>query len=104
MVWNPMVVQGHNQVLPSYLFQGRRTYDISIYECQRVSMVRVIFAGRRICLGESLAKVELLLFLANVLHMFSIRFPDDQPNPSVEPAGGVLQAPHPYKAVFVPRG
>ena len=55
------------------------------------------------CLGESLAKLELFLFLANVLHVFSIDFPADEPQPSLEPAGGLIQYPHPYKAIFVPR-
>ena len=29
------------------------------------------FSGRRMCLGESLAKIEVFLFVANVLHSFN---------------------------------
>ena len=58
------------------------------------------FSGRRMCLGESLAKTEVFLLMANVLHSFNVKFPSSQPNPPSEPAGGILQYPHPFKAIF----
>ena len=61
------------------------------------------FSGGRMCLGESLAKIEVFLFVANVLHSFNVKFPSSQPNPPTEPAGGILQYPHPFKAIFQPK-
>ena len=62
-----------------------------------------VILGRRMCLGESLVKAELFIFLANLLHKFSVKFPEDQPDPSVVPGGGMIQYPEPFKAIFVPR-
>ena len=37
------------------------------------------FVGRRMCLGESLAKMEVFLFIANLFHEFTFSFPPEAP-------------------------
>ncbi|KAI1710236.1 cytochrome p450 domain-containing protein [Ditylenchus destructor] len=52
-------------------------------------------AGKRICLGESLARMELFLFIANIFHTFKVR-PVDPLNPptSEKIAGFVVGLKH----------
>lgn len=53
--------------------------------------------GPRVCLGESLAKTELFLFLARLLQQFTFKYPPDSPPPSLEPQHGVVSYPMPFK-------
>lgn len=53
--------------------------------------------GRRSCIGESLARMELFLYLASLLQKFDI-LPDDAHNlPSVEGHLGMTYSPYPFK-------
>lgn len=54
-------------------------------------------AGRRVCLGELLAKAELFLFVAQFLHQFKIENPPGCPHPSLEGDIGMGLKPKPYK-------
>ena len=54
-------------------------------------------AGRRVCLGELLAKVELFLFVAQLMHQFKIENPPGYPLPSLEGDIGMGLKPKPYK-------
>lgn len=54
-------------------------------------------AGRRVCLGELLAKAELFLFAAQLMHQFKIENPPGCPLPSLEGDIGMGLKPKPYK-------
>ncbi|XP_058039031.1 cytochrome P450 2K6-like isoform X1 [Ahaetulla prasina] len=62
-------------------------------------------AGRRVCAGENLAKMELFLFFTSLLQTFTFQPPlgiskDDL---DLTPAIGVIVSPVPYKTCAIPR-
>ncbi|XP_066264685.1 cytochrome P450 2U1-like [Branchiostoma lanceolatum] len=59
--------------------------------------------GRRQCLGEQLAKMELFIFLATLLQHFTFKLPDGAPAPSMEGSLGIVFAPKAYQICAVPR-
>ncbi|XP_037369342.1 cytochrome P450 2D14 [Talpa occidentalis] len=60
-------------------------------------------AGRRSCLGEPLARMELFLFFTCLLQRFSFSVPAGQPPPSDYGVYSVLVTPSPYQLCAVPR-
>ncbi|XP_061493729.1 cytochrome P450 2J2-like [Rhineura floridana] len=60
--------------------------------------------GQRLCLGASLAKMELFLFLTNLLQAFTLQLPEGVKELNTTPAKGrfVVQ-PYPYTICAVPR-
>ncbi|XP_062058742.1 cytochrome P450 2D17-like [Lepus europaeus] len=60
-------------------------------------------AGRRACLGEPLARMELFLFFTCLLQRFSFSVPAGQPRPSDHGIFGTLVTPAPYQLCAVPR-
>ncbi|XP_070455748.1 cytochrome P450 2D14-like [Equus przewalskii] len=60
-------------------------------------------AGRRSCLGEPLARMELFLFFTCLLQRFSFSVPAGQPRPSDHGVFGVLVTPSPYQLCAEPR-
>ncbi|XP_036108630.1 cytochrome P450 2D14 [Molossus molossus] len=59
-------------------------------------------AGRRSCLGEPLARMELFLFFTCLLQRFSFSVPAGQPRPSSHGAYSFLVTPAPYELCAVP--
>lgn len=59
--------------------------------------------GRRVCLGEPLARMELFLFFTCLLQRFSFSVPAGQPRPSDHGVFSFLVAPAPYQLCAVPR-
>ncbi|RVE60878.1 hypothetical protein OJAV_G00185370 [Oryzias javanicus] len=60
-------------------------------------------AGPRVCVGESLARLELFLFLSSLLQRMSFRLPDGAPPPNLQGRLGVVLQPMPYEVVVIPR-
>ncbi|XP_003508847.1 cytochrome P450 2D20-like [Cricetulus griseus] len=60
-------------------------------------------AGRRVCLGEPLARMELFLFFTCLLQRFSFSVPDGQPRPSDQGIFTLPVTPVPYELCAVMR-
>ena len=60
-------------------------------------------AGRRVCLGESVAKPEILLLLAGYMRQFKISLPDGVKPDFEAIGGGFVRTPKPFKLIFEER-
>nr|DBA18282.1 TPA: hypothetical protein GDO54_016551 [Pyxicephalus adspersus] len=60
-------------------------------------------AGRRVCLGEKLARMELFLFFITLMQQFTFEIPSKQPRPRDDPIYAFTLSPHPYEILAVPR-
>ncbi|NXF36884.1 CP2DH protein, partial [Nyctibius bracteatus] len=60
-------------------------------------------AGRRACLGELLARMELFIFFTTLLQKFTFVLPEDQPRPREDGHFSLIKSPHPYQVQAVPR-
>ena len=58
--------------------------------------------GKRRCLGENFAKMELFLFFSGILQRFKLE-PVPGENYDLEPTLGFTVTPRPYKVKLIPR-
>ncbi|XP_078588758.1 cytochrome P450 2U1-like [Branchiostoma floridae x Branchiostoma japonicum] len=59
--------------------------------------------GRRGCLGEQLARMELFLFFTTLLQSFTFKPPEDAPPPNADGILGLTLTPHPFQLCAIPR-
>ncbi|KAF0309855.1 Methyl farnesoate epoxidase [Amphibalanus amphitrite] len=58
--------------------------------------------GKRVCMGESLARMEQFLFLANIVHHFEVLTPAGEKAPRFDYICGTRNSPAPFRVVFRP--
>ncbi|XP_020652021.3 cytochrome P450 2U1 isoform X1 [Pogona vitticeps] len=59
--------------------------------------------GKRVCMGEQLAKMELFLIFVSLLQSFTFQFPEDSQKPSMEGRFGLTLAPFPFNIIALKR-
>lgn len=59
--------------------------------------------GKRICLGEPLARNTIFLFTAALAKTFEFKSLPNKPPPTLEPTIGLGSGPKPFQAVVLPR-
>ena len=57
------------------------------------------FPGNRSCIGDSLAKMEMFLFITTLLQKFEFRMVDANKPPSTDGAHGITRAPITFELV-----
>ncbi|XP_055345485.1 cytochrome P450 2C42-like [Paramacrobiotus metropolitanus] len=57
-------------------------------------------AGRRACIGEQLARKELFVFFANIMHSFTVSARDPAQLPSLNENEGSVMYPDPYEIIL----
>ncbi|XP_025934139.1 cytochrome P450 2U1 isoform X3 [Apteryx rowi] len=59
--------------------------------------------GKRVCMGEQLAKMELFLIFASLMQSFTFLYPENATKPSMEGRFGLTLAPCPFKLIALKR-
>ncbi|KAH0615907.1 hypothetical protein JD844_026534 [Phrynosoma platyrhinos] len=59
--------------------------------------------GKRVCMGEQLAKMEFFLMFVSLLQSFTFLFPEDEKKPPMEGRFGLTLAPFPYNVIALKR-
>lgn len=59
--------------------------------------------GRRMCLGDVLARMEMFMFFAGMMHQFDVETEAGAAPPSLEGTVGATIAPKAFRVKFVPR-
>ncbi|NXI43063.1 CP2F1 protein, partial [Galbula dea] len=61
-------------------------------------------AGKRVCLGEGLALMELFIFLTTILQHFQLQAEEDPATIDISPeSSGLGNIPRPYRLALIPR-
>ena len=74
----------------------RRIYNASAGRVQYLFESGGEIPGKRLCLGESVAKVTLFIFFTTLLQSFSFEISDVHPPPSFKNLMGLSRCPLPY--------
>jgi methyl farnesoate epoxidase / farnesoate epoxidase len=70
------------------------------YTNQKGLICDMIFLGRRRCIGETLAKSNVFLFISNLLQTFNFENPEGCPLPDQFPIEGITATTQPYQALI----
>lgn len=83
-------------------FNPRRFIDVE-GKIKKPAFFMPFGVGRRMCLGDVLARMELFLFFATFVHSFDMRLPDGESMPSLKGNVGVTITPETFKVCLTPR-
>ncbi|XP_061494179.1 cytochrome P450 2U1-like [Rhineura floridana] len=59
--------------------------------------------GKRVCMGEQLAKMELFLLFVSLLQNFTFQYPEDMKKPSMNGRFGLTLSPFPFNIIALER-
>ncbi|XP_077977544.1 steroid 17-alpha-hydroxylase/17,20 lyase-like [Glandiceps talaboti] len=84
-----------------YVFRPERFIDPETGKFIPLSDMNVspFSMGKRVCLGETLAKREYFLIAANLMHKFEVKMPSENEKPSTEGILGLTYHPKPFKVL-----
>lgn len=86
------------------IFQPSRFIDPSTGKFKPHPEVVPFGVGKRRCLGETLAKLELFVFFTGLMHKFKVHFADDGSKPpTTDYRPGITLCPQPFKVCFISR-
>jgi cytochrome P450 len=60
-------------------------------------------AGKRVCLGEILARNMLFLIFSTLMQEFIFRIPEGDPDPSTDTVPGITTTPKPFRVEVLER-
>lgn len=63
----------------------------------------IFFSGKRVCLGEPLARNTFFLFMAVLLKTFEFQPVPNSPLPTLKPKNGLALGYEGFEAVIIPR-
>ncbi|XP_077985288.1 cytochrome P450 2U1-like [Glandiceps talaboti] len=81
-------------------FDPYRFYDDDNKSVKKHESFLPFAAGRRVCMGEKLAKQELFLYFTSMIHQFKFELPTGVKRPDTEGNLGVTLVPKPYDLVI----
>ncbi|KAK5978973.1 hypothetical protein GCK32_020419 [Trichostrongylus colubriformis] len=90
------------------VFPAARTFNPSRFIDENGKLKKVdefipFSIGKRQCLGEGLAKMELFLFIANLFNRFELSSVNPDEPPSMKKSFGTTLRPPPYHCLARPR-
>ncbi|KAM7073150.1 LOW QUALITY PROTEIN: cytochrome P450 2E1 [Molossus nigricans] len=84
------------KVKPEHFLNEQGKFKYSDY-------VKAFSTGKRVCVGEGLARMELFLFFTTILQHFSLKSPVDPKDIDLSPCDGFASIPPHYKLCVLPR-
>jgi len=92
ILWDPKVYPNPRVFDPSRFMKGRKNEE----KGDEITHLIPFQAGKRVCLGESLAKMELFIFFTALVSRYKFSFSPNEPKPPFESKMSMLHTPPKY--------